>query len=56
MRAVALPYASLSQIGHMIGSASRATHYSIWPAQFDHELVTVFVVLEVNNRFSESTP
>jgi hypothetical protein len=54
MLSVALPHASLFQVGNVIGAATRAFDNAILPTQFDHELTAMFKVREPNHRVSES--
>lgn len=54
MLRVALPYASLFQVGDVIGAATRAFDNAIRPAQFDHELSAMLEVREPDYRVPES--
>jgi hypothetical protein len=51
MLAITLPDASLGKPDDMIGTAMRATHNAIGPAQLNHERLAVFEILEVNDGF-----
>src|SRR5579871_1295517 len=54
MLRVALPSATLGQIGNVVGTAVRAFNNAIRPAQFHHELAAVLEVREPDNRVSKS--
>jgi hypothetical protein len=51
--AVAFPDARLFEIDDVIGITSRTADNTVRPAKFNHEFVTVIVILEVDNRFSK---
>jgi len=50
---VALPYAGLRQPRYTLGTAMRAFHHAVRPAQLDHELAAMLEIGEVQNRVPE---
>jgi hypothetical protein len=53
MFTIAFPNARLFEIDRTLRIALWTANRTVWPAQFNHELAAILVVLKVDNRFSE---